>query len=699
MSRDDLALELARLDRLLHRLLVRTRARYAATADELCGLYISDQQVDKLIEDRPDDATLTAEIDRDLGRLGAAIEASPGPLRGLARTLGLDDIEADLVLLGAATELHRKYEPLIAYLNNDVSRRWPTVGLALDLFSCGNDPGFLRCRLEPTSPLFRRGILERVPAPERRSSLAECYATAAPISFAIAGLSPRDPTVTAIISADAGGPVAPPHVQLGGVARLSDEERQMLVVLTGERGAGTRASARALFAGLGRGLLAIDGARASQHPDARGLARSLALVATIEPSGAYLDARDVAEPAILRGLVDELVREAPGPVVLALRPETSWRGVAGTHPVLSVACGPPEMRERAALWTRHLGERNASVPAGVIPFLAERFPLGRGDIRLAAREAVIAHRAQDGTRTLDAGELVAASQARLDRELGQLATKLVLPWGWSDLVLPGDTTARLREVASAIQHHGLVLGHWGFRQRIGSPALAAMFCGASGTGKTMTAAVIANAVGLELYRIDLSAVVSKYIGETEKNLDRIFRIAHRSNAILFFDEADALFGKRSEVKDAHDRYANLEISYLLQRLDNHDGIVLLASNLARNIDRAFSRRMSFVIDFPRPDAASRARLWRGMFPRSAPLDRDADLDFLAASFELTGGEIRTVALDAAYAAAGNGRTITMRHLVRATARQLYKQGTAPALSQFKQYYALLGPEERGAAAS
>ena len=171
-----------------------------------------------------------------------------------------------------------------------------------------------------------------------------------------------------------------------------------------------------------------------------------------------------------------------------------------------------------------------------------------------------------------------------------------------------------------------------------------MFSGASGTGKTMSAAVVARELGLDLFRIDLSAVVSKYIGETEKNLERIFKAAEGSNAILFFDEADALFGKRSEVKDAHDRYANIEVAYLLQRMETYDGVLILATNLAKHIDEAFSRRIHVEIDFPLPDEVQRERLWRLLIPHAAPTAADVDYEFLARQFPLTGGEIRNVAL-------------------------------------------------------
>lgn len=197
---------------------------------------------------------------------------------------------------------------------------------------------------------------------------------------------------------------------------------------------------------------------------------------------------------------------------------------------------------------------------------------------------------------------------------------------------------------------------------------------------------------MELYRIDLAAVVSKYIGETEKNLERIFRAADRGDAVLLFDEADALFGKRSEVRDAHDRYANVEIAYLLQRLEAYDGLAVLTTNLLGNMDEAFVRRLDFVLEFPMPEEAERLAIWRLALPAEAPLGEDVDLPFLARKFKLAGGHIRNIALAAAFLAAPDGGCITMKHLVRATRREYQKIGKLVAESDFEQYFALLRGE-------
>jgi len=265
-----------------------------------------------------------------------------------------------------------------------------------------------------------------------------------------------------------------------------------------------------------------------------------------------------------------------------------------------------------------------------------------------------------------------------------LAKKIEPQHTWEDLVLPPDQIAQLHEMCDQMLYRPVVLGEWGFDRKLSlGKGLNALFVGPSGTGKTMAAEVIAHDLGLDLYKIDLSTVVSKYIGETEKNLERIFGAARNSNAILFFDEADALFGKRSEVKDAHDRYANVEISYLLQKMEEYDGLVVLTSNLNKNMDDAFVRRMHFTIEFPYPEAEARRRIWAITFPPQAPVSPDVDLDLLAERFRLTGGNIRNIVLTAAFLAARDGGQIDMQHLLWATRREFQKMGRLVDAHEFE----------------
>jgi SpoVK/Ycf46/Vps4 family AAA+-type ATPase len=233
----------------------------------------------------------------------------------------------------------------------------------------------------------------------------------------------------------------------------------------------------------------------------------------------------------------------------------------------------------------------------------------------------------------------------------------------------------LREIVTSVREQGTVLDEWELGRKLASNrGTTILFAGPPGTGKTMAAEIISAELGLDLFKIDLSTVVSKYIGETEKNLEQIFSEAENSNAILFFDEADALFGKRSEVRDSHDRYANVEISYLLQRMEAYNGITILATNLRANLDEAFTRRLQFAVDFPFPDEHDRLRIWQTLFPARVPRAEDIDLPLLAHHFKLAGGSIRNVLVNAAYLAAADGRRVTMQHLLHGVRRELQKMG-------------------------
>ncbi|MEF7614180.1 ATP-binding protein [Aquincola sp. MAHUQ-54] len=336
----------------------------------------------------------------------------------------------------------------------------------------------------------------------------------------------------------------------------------------------------------------------------------------------------------------------------------------------------PQAEARAALWQAALAAQGLALDGPDIAALALRYPLSAMRIRAAAAAVAWAHPPVDDAAAL-AAALDDEAHARANEALGGVASRVLRRHGWDTLVLPEVTQRQLREVADAIRVREQVYGDWGLARRTGrSAGLAVLFCGASGTGKTMAAAVVSQACGLPLYRVDLAGVVSKYIGETEQNLDRVFRAAARSSAVLLFDEADALMGRRSEVKDAHDRYANLEVAYLLQKLEEHPGVVILASNLPKNLDAAFARRMHYTVEFARPAPPLRERLWRGMLPPALPRADDIDYAYLAERFDVTGGEIQAATLDAAFLAASAGTALSMEHLLHALARRQAQQGHA-----------------------
>ncbi|HSB52635.1 MAG TPA: AAA family ATPase, partial [Dissulfurispiraceae bacterium] len=344
----------------------------------------------------------------------------------------------------------------------------------------------------------------------------------------------------------------------------------------------------------------------------------------------------------------------------------------------------PAYENRRTIWKNAL--EGSGMSESDIALLSAWFCFGEGQIRKVARYATQLSNGKGPS--LDDVSRACAIQSR--QRLSIYATKVSPHYRWGDIVLPEDKIRQLREICSYVRHKHIVYFQWGFEKKLAlGRGLNALFSGPSGTGKTMAADIIANDLGLEMYKIDLSTVVSKYVGETEKNLSRIFRETSSGNAILFFDEADALFGKRTEVKDAHDRYANIEINYLLQKMEEHEGIVILATNLSKNLDEAFLRRMHFTVDFPFPDDRQRELIWRKIFPPSAPLHDDIDYVFLSERLKIAGGNIRNIALTAALYAAEESSAIEMRHIILSSKRELQKMGKLCVRSDFGRFYYLI----------
>ncbi|MBA2254503.1 MAG: ATP-binding protein, partial [Chloroflexi bacterium] len=346
----------------------------------------------------------------------------------------------------------------------------------------------------------------------------------------------------------------------------------------------------------------------------------------------------------------------------------------------------PSVGERSEIWRAML---NGHAPATVDPAGGTTpFRLTPEQVRRAARAAEYAAAAEG--QPIDTAHLLAGARAQNAAGLERLSRRIEPRVRWDDLVLPPDTVRQLTELTARARHRDRVLDDWGMAARASKGrGLTALFAGDSGTGKTMSAEVVAADLGLDLYVIDLSTVVDKYIGETEKNLDRIFAEADRVNAVLLFDEADAIFGKRSEVKDARDRYANVEIAYLLQRMEQFDGLAILTTNLRANVDEAFLRRLDVIADFPTPEEEDRLRLWELHLAPALPREDDIDLDFLAGAFKLSGGNIRNICLAAAFLAAAEERPVSMTDLARATEREYQKLGRMIHVSEFGPYFELL----------
>jgi hypothetical protein len=378
--------------------------------------------------------------------------------------------------------------------------------------------------------------------------------------------------------------------------------------------------------------------------------------------------------------------EAPCPVIAI--------GTRGWDPVWSRAvpllleAPVPNLELRSRLWAPALDEASSGSTDPVVR-------TGLAAFRLSPEQVVRAIRAarQQATaegRSVGAVDLQAGARSQNAGGLERLARRIRPQVAWRDLVLPEGVVTQLGEIAARARFRDVVLDRWELGRRSSKGrGLTALFAGDSGTGKTMSAEVVAGELGLDLYVIDLSTVIDKYIGETEKNLDRIFVEADRVNGVLLFDEADAIFGKRSDVKDSHDRYANVEVAYLLQRMELFDGVAILTTNLRSNVDEAFTRRLDAVVDFPMPDEQDRCRLWRNNLPATVPQADDIDVEFLARAFKLSGGNIRNIAVAAAFFAAAEDRAVGMADLIRATEREYRKLGRLTVEAEFGRYIGIV----------
>lgn len=646
---------LPRLDAAIEREVLRLRGRYQLSLDEFRGLYVSDAQVDALL--------MSAGIDPRHGHELPPIEL-PGRWRDLIAAFELDPVEADLLLLALAPELDARYPALFAYLNDDAARRRPTPDLAMRLFGDGwEGREAVRLRLAPHARLANARLIGLEPdgsAGYRLAPLVACH------------LLGGDAVAAAMLRsiAPAGDGDCAELAQL-----LAASQPAPIVLLAGREGTGRRAFAAQVAARMERPLVELDGMRLGQGTEALDDA---ILAARLTGAALLVGAETVAPDAIAARLGG-----CPVPVFVAVGDASPWERAVARWPHLTRRFAVLAYGERRAIWRDALrGEGLRASPAAV-DAVAGRFRLSEGAVRRAARDARIALLRPPGSAaTIPPAAMMDVARRQCTLDLGHLASLVDARPGWEDLVLPGGVLDQLRNLADAAAERDRVYDGWGMGDvgRAAGRGVAALFSGASGTGKTMSAAVIARATGLDLWRIDLSSVVSKYIGETEKNLERIFTGARDGDAILLFDEADALFGKRSEVRDAHDRYANVEVAYLLQRLEEFDGIAILASNFSRNIDQAFVRRLHYIVEFPLPDARLRERLWRKAFSRRTPIQDRIDYGLLGRQFTLAGGDIRSAALDAAFLAASDGGVITMPHILRAVTRQMLKQGRLPSRS-------------------
>ena len=623
--------------------------------DPFRGLYVSDQQALRLAREGE-----TSALDERLDEAGTK--------------LGLRPLERAALAVCAAPEVSPRYGRLFAYLHDDVTRKLASPRLVARLLAGDGAPEaeVLAC-FAHESPLRARGALRLldlgtpVPLAERQAKTADRLAAfllgtgldepARDGRLRLAEIPPYDPGREATVA------------ELRG---LLDADSRLPVVVAGPDAVSLLAVA------LERPLVVFDVARAV---DAE-LMLDAELAAALAGAQLCFDGLERLDPG--ERVRVQQVFGARGGRNLFCADSRETAVALGDVTVVVVEVPMPALAERRAVWAALSG-------SPTVDEVAAKFRLSVGQISEGAEAARVAAASRGDVEVLPTDLDFGARQASSTR-IGELATRLEPAFGWDDLVLPERQREVLASISSYLRHRDLVLSEWGYERAVArDQGLKVLFAGESGTGKTMAGQVLAHDLGLELFRIDLATIVSKYIGETEKNLDRIFDAADGSNAILFFDEADALFGKRSEVRDSHDRYANIEVAYLLQKMESYAGAVILATNFRQNLDEAFLRRLDFVIDFPFPEPEDRERIWQLLLPDAAPLDEDIDVPFLAGQFKLSGGSIRNVSLSAAFLAAEDGASISMRHLIKGVALEYGKLGRLTLESDFDRFHELIRP--------
>ena len=607
----------------------------------------------------------------------ALADAPRGSFGWAVQYLQLAPVECFVLAMALLPSVDSAAGQVIATCLNDLSRTSPTLALAQRLWDVPDE--LLRC-MDPAHPLLRHGVLASMPGAgpyDWQASLVVPSMIARELLFAGGELPPAlesippaplpmgmDASSTALICA-----------RVASFADAGGNNSMRVIPVIGPPGAPLAEVAAACAEGVGVPTVRLSPALPREH-----LAQALC-AAWLRGCAVYLPASTLADSTTHDGML--VAPPLPGlalTLFVGAHDRAALRGLGETLPTIDVQ--PLNYDQRLACWRRQLPD---STLAPILPELARRFRYEQAAItRIGAELATLSQ------LPLPA-ELFAAARADLD--LGTLAQTVTPRFVRSELMLPPAQAMQIDEIVAAMNNLTRVHFDWGTARPWNECGLAALFAGPPGTGKTMAAEAIAAELDLPMYRIDLSQVVNKYIGETEKNLRRLFDVADSADVILFFDEADALFGKRTEVKDAHDRYANLEISYLLERMERFKGLAILATNRRKDLDEAFLRRLRFVVEFPLPGPEERLRIWRSVIPTGVDAS-EIDFEFLAQRFALAGGHIRGIVFHACLQSAAEGapRRLGMPAVVCALQREYDKLDRTNSLEQFGPYAELVAAQ-------
>lgn len=605
----------------------------------------------------------------------------------LQHQFGLTPFDLDIIFIALAPELDRRYEQIYAYLQQDGRSIRPSVNLVLNLLcSDAADKLQRRSHFAPSAPLLHHDLLHlSPPQPSNHSALLaqEISLDPAIVRYLLdetgldTDLSPSCSLIPVPNSPDTAQLPAAIVQQLEAIAKSTSPTDSLRLYLQSSDSVIANQFAHGLAHHIERPLLTVDLDVLIRQPEQlRQRLQQLGRDAWLQKTILYLHPVDVLYQDSTNHfypLLIDLLTETDAAILLA--------GNQPWHPhadcslgVVTISIAAPDFRDRYTVWQTQLAIAGLAIPANTLNALADQFRLTSTQIR-----AAISTTQNQLAYGLNSGAIVdllfQSARNQSGHQLGKLAQHIQPRYEWSDLVLPNLQFEQLQEICIHLKHRHTVFETWGFDRKLSlGKGVNTLFAGPPGTGKTMAAEVIAKSLQLDLYRIDLSQVVSKYIGETEKNLSQIFTAAANANAILLFDEADSLFGKRTDIKDSHDRYANIEVGYLLQQMEAYEGLAILTTNLKGNLDEAFIRRLRFIVDFPPPSIQERYQIWQKIWPASLPIDAEIDWHPFAKQLEITGGNIRNIALAAAFLAAEDEKPLTLFHVKQAIRREYQKMG-------------------------
>lgn len=701
------------LDLKIEKYLVKKKLREIRISNPLKGMVVSEEEVLKILskedstsEDESKIRNLSSKIDmiaKEInGNIKIAIEKGLiFNFNRLSNLFNLDDIEMNLLIVGISVELDTKYEKVFGFLHDNINNKRPTFDVAFNILEIPFEEKIKFRNNIRKGSFFQKFILKQELFLDESTFLSsELIIDERIVDFIINGNN-LDVQIKELISEYI--PVMDDKNLSYKLKVVEDIDRTInnfyinaygekciYIFLHGDKGVGKKSiiknyvdlnCVKLIIADLKILSLREVPLRESIKKILREAVLREAFVCFENYSCIEKDLED--RDILLKDFFISL-EFFNQPVFVLSEEKYKPNKYFNESAIVSFNVERPVYEERIELWEYYLKSNNLDGFSS--SELAAKFNFTPLQINNAAKSTSSKLLLDNENRKV----IYEACYEQVDSKLTEKTVKVKATYTWEQLVLPEEQKKYLKDACNQVKNRYTVYEKWGFGKKLAYGKGLSLICaGPPGTGKTMSAQVVANELNLELYRIDLSQIVSKYIGETEKNLDMIFNEAKLSNAILFFDEADSLFGKRSEVKSANDKYANMETAYLLQKIEEYEGISMLATNYLNNIDKAFLRRINYVITYPFPNAMSRKQIWIGMFPVEAPLDEDVDFDYLSKTFEIAGGNIKNVVVYSAFIAAEEKKCISMRHILYAAKYELQKMDKLLLVEDLGEYKYLL----------